>query len=96
MLRKHLLSRLIDYRDDVMFQQDGAAPHYVLIVREFLNDCFPLNFFWGLLKDKVYSHEPRTIHQLRNAITEEINSIEVELCEKVFHSVRGSLRKSLQ
>jgi transposase len=114
MLREFLLPILMDYPDDIMFQQDGAPPHYALIVREFLNDNFPERwigrrgpiewparspdltppdfFLWGLLKDKVYSRNPRTIPQLKIAITEEIHSIEVELCEKVCRSVRNRMR----
>lgn len=41
MLQLYLLPQLEDHQPNVMFQQDGAPPHWALIVREFLDTHFP-------------------------------------------------------
>lgn len=40
-------------------------------------------FLWGFLKERVYAHKPRTIEDLKLAITEEINGIEQDLLTRV-------------
>ena len=50
-------------------------------------------FFWGVLKDKVYSQKPRSVDDLKNHrdAFQEI-SAQSELCEKVCRSVRDRLQ----
>ena len=51
-------------------------------------------FFWGVIKDKVYSQKPRSVDNLKNYISnafQEIN-IQSDLCENVCPSVRDRLQ----
>jgi hypothetical protein len=41
MLQLYLLPQLEDRKPDVMFQQDGAPPHWACILGEFLDKHFP-------------------------------------------------------
>jgi hypothetical protein len=41
MLQLYLLSQLEDHQPNVVFQQDGAPPHWARIFREFLDMPFP-------------------------------------------------------
>jgi hypothetical protein len=41
MLRYYFFPKLRDYSSDVIFQQDGAAPHFAVIVRQYLNYKLP-------------------------------------------------------
>lgn len=53
-------------------------------------DLTPMDFFfWGVLKDRVYQTNPRTICELRTAITREVERIatDIDLCDKVCMSV---------
>ena len=47
-------------------------------------------FFWGVLKDKVYSQKPRIVNDLKNHIREAFHEINAQsdLCEKVCRNVR--------
>jgi len=48
----------------------------------------PVDFFlWGLLKGKVYKNTPRTIEQLKNAIRQEIQAVNVDTLGKVFRDL---------
>ena len=50
-------------------------------------DLTPADFFlWGLLKGKVYKNTPRTIEQLKDAIRQEIQAVNVETLGKVFQT----------
>jgi hypothetical protein len=40
----YLLPQLEDHQPNVVFQQDGATPHWTRIIREF----FDMHFFWKL------------------------------------------------
>jgi len=40
-------------------------------------------FLWGFLKEGVYAHKPRTLEDLKLAITEDINGIEQDLLTEV-------------
>ena len=104
--------------DGLYFQQDGAQPHYSLIVREWLDNHFPNMwigrrgpidwparfsdltvpdfFLWGLLKNKVYGRNPRTMDDLKNAITEEIRSISLDLVNKVCRPVLDRIKKCIE
>lgn len=100
--------------EGLIFQQDGAPPHYALTVRQWLNDTFPgawigrrgpiewparspdltpCDFYlWGVLKDRVYGANPRTIEQLKREITDAIGEISNDECRKVCRSVRSRMR----
>ena len=47
----------------------------------------PTYFFGGLLKGKVYKNTPRTIQQLKDAIRQEIEAVNVDTLGKVFHNL---------
>ena len=55
-------------------------------------DLSPMDFFlWGVLKDMVYKEKPRTIPDIRRVIADKIATIDMELCQKVCHSVAARL-----
>ena len=41
LLIKYMTPQLIDFQPTIIFQQNGAPPHWGLHVREFLNETFP-------------------------------------------------------
>ena len=118
MLQHFLIPRLVHYDDDIMFQQDGAPPHFASVFRDFLDkkfpgrwigrrgpikwparlpDLTPADFFlWGVLKDKVYSHNPITLDQLRSLISQQLQTIDIRLCRKVCRSVQDRMAKCIQ
>jgi transposase len=101
----------------IIFQHDGATPHFAIIVRDWLNAKFPASwigrrgwmewpprspdltpsdfFLWGTLKDLVYNRKPQTIEELTAAITDGVQSIDNELCQRVCQSVSSRLQKCL-
>ena len=51
-------------------------------------DLTPADFFlWGLLKGKVYKNTPRKIEQLKDAIRQEIQAVNVDTLRKVFQNL---------
>jgi len=47
----------------------------------------PLDFFlWGYLKSQVYTNKPQTIDALKVNITNAIQQIQPDLCEKVIEN----------
>ena len=55
----------------------------------------PVDFFlWGLLKGKVYKNTPRAIEQLKDAIRQEIQAVNVDTLGKV--RVFQNLEKRIQ
>lgn len=55
-------------------------------------DLAPADFFlWGYLKEKVYSHHPRTINALKEAIRAEMANIAPEMTERVMQNFRYRL-----
>jgi hypothetical protein len=51
-------------------------------------DLTPADFFlWGLLKGKVYKNTPRTIEQLKDALRQEIQAVNVDTLGKVFQNL---------
>ena len=55
-------------------------------------DLSPCDFFlWGVLKDRVYRRKPRSIEELKNAITTEISEINSNLCRLVTDRLRRFL-----
>ena len=60
-------------------------------------DLTPCDFFlWGVLKDRVYGRNPRSIAQLRMEIQNAINDIDVQLCQKVCRSVRSRIEHCIE
>ena len=41
-------------------------------------------FFWGVLKDKVYSRKPRSVEELKNYIRDAFQEINAQICVKRF------------
>ena len=55
-------------------------------------DLSPMDFFlWGILKDMVYKVKPRTVPDIRRVIADKIAIIDMELCQKVCHTVAARL-----
>ena len=48
-------------------------------------------FLSGVLKDMVYKEKPRTIPDICRVIADKIATINIELCQKVCHSVAARL-----
>lgn len=56
-------------------------------------DLNPCDFFlWGYLKDRIYKNAPKTIDQLKSAITREIQTITTDLLERVSDGFEHRLR----
>ena len=50
-------------------------------------DLTPADFFlWGLLKGKVYKNTPRTIKQLKDAIRQEIQTVNAENYSRIWRN----------
>ncbi|KAI5693638.1 hypothetical protein M8J75_002862 [Diaphorina citri] len=63
LLRQKFPGRLISRRGDVSWPPRSP-------------DLSPCDFFlWGYLRERVYREKPRTLHELKEAITEEIRRI---------------------
>ena len=59
-------------------------------------DLTPADFFlWGLFKGKVYKNTPRTIEQLKDAIRQEIQTVNVETLGKVFQNLEKRIQVCL-
>ena len=56
----------------------------------------PADFFlWDLLKGKVYKNTPRTIEQLKDAIRQEIQAVNVDTMGKVFQNLEKRIQVCL-
>ena len=58
-------------------------------------DLTPMDFFfWGVLKDKVYSRKPRSAEELKNYIRDAFQEINAQsdLCKKICQSVGDRLQ----
>ena len=59
-------------------------------------DLTPADFFlWGLLKGKVYKNTPRTIEQLKDAIRQEIQAVNVDTLGKAFQILEEPIQVCL-
>ena len=59
-------------------------------------DLTPADFFlWGLLKGKLYKNTPRTIQQLKDAIRQEIQAVNVDTLGKVFQNLEKRIQVGL-
>ena len=50
---------------------------------------------WGLLKGKVYKNTPRTIEQLKDAIRQEIQAVNIDTLGKVFQNLKKRIQVCL-
>ena len=59
-------------------------------------DLTPADFcLWGLLKGKVYKNTPRTIEQLKDAIRQEIQAVNVDTLGKLFQNLEKRIQVCL-
>jgi len=59
-------------------------------------DLTPTDFLlWGLLKGKVYKNTPHTIEQLKDAIHQEIQAVNVDTLGKVFQNFKKRIQVCL-
>ena len=60
-------------------------------------DLTPADFFlWGLLKGKVYKNKPSTIEQLKDAIRQEIQVVNVDSLRKEFQNLEKRIQVVLE
>jgi hypothetical protein len=89
-----------DQEGQIHFQQDGAPPHYLEAVREYLNtrfsgwpprspDLTPLDFvFWGFVKDRVYVPPlPANVTELGTRITAAVAEVTPEMLRRVWQEI---------
>ena len=53
-------------------------------------------FLWGYLKSRVYTHRPRTLNDLKEAIRQEIRPIDRQLLARVMDDFKKRLEKCIQ
>jgi hypothetical protein len=103
MLENFVLPQIAEV-DGLIFQQDGAPPHFGAIVRTALDEQFPgrcigrgglinwpsrspdltpMDFFWGYIKDIVYSERVESLPDLRRRITPAIAAVPVDVLSRV-------------
>ncbi|KAF6202497.1 hypothetical protein GE061_002893 [Apolygus lucorum] len=59
-------------------------------------DLTPCNYFlWGYLKSKVYVDKPRTLQDLKDAITREIAAIPMEMLDNVMSNFAERLEQCI-
>ena len=57
----------------------------------------PCDFFlWGYLKDKIYRNRPRTIQELKEAITSEINGIDRDTLNGLMENFEKRLHATVE
>jgi hypothetical protein len=113
MLEQYAFPQIAHKQPNIIFQQDGAPPHWSNIVRKALNNTFPNRwigrggqiagpppspvitpldfFFWGYVKDFVYSTRVPDINNLRARIVEEIATITPDMLERTWTEVEYRL-----
>ena len=78
----------VTFTTDADVRKKGIGPRGPIEWPARSPDLIPCDFFlWGVLKDMVYDHNPRTIDQLRADIQNAISNIDIQLCQKVCRSV---------
>ena len=53
-------------------------------------------FLWGYLKSHVYTHKPRTLNDLKEAICHEIRPIDRQLLARVMDDLKKRLENCIQ
>ena len=112
-LQLYAVPQIQDEGEGVIFQQDGAPPHYANIVREFLDTTFPQRwigrggfkawpprspditpldfFFWGYVKQCVYSVRINDIDHLKERIRDAIHSVTPDVLLRVWNELEYRL-----
>ena len=84
LLREMFPGRLISLQGDVPWP--ARSP-----------DLAPCDFFlWGYLKDRVFRRKPRTLHDLKAAIREEIEAIPQDMLRRVMRNFRERLQMCIE
>jgi hypothetical protein len=52
-------------------------------------------FLWGYLKSRVYTHNPRTLDDLKEAMRQEIRPIDRQLLVRVMYDLKKKKKKRL-
>jgi len=56
-------------------------------------DLTPADFFlWGLLKGELYKNTPRTVEQLKDAIRQEIQAVNVDTLGNAFQNLEKRIQ----
>ena len=90
-------------RSDIVFQHDNDPKHTAKITKEFLQnsgieildwppqspDLNPIEHFWGILKDKLTSHEKQasSVHELWEHVQEDWEKITAQECKNLIYSM---------
>uniref|UniRef100_A0A8D8SNF8 DUF4817 domain-containing protein n=2 Tax=Cacopsylla melanoneura TaxID=428564 RepID=A0A8D8SNF8_9HEMI len=97
----NFLRPAVENHPQIWFQQDGATPHTAGTISEnriiSRNSDFPWPpcspelsapdfFLWAYLKERVYVNKPRTIQQLKNNITQEIQALGANVLRSVMEN----------
>ena len=73
-----------------------ASGNWLRSQRQAEADLTPADFFlWGLWKGKVYKNTPRTVEQLKYAIRQEIQAVNVDTLGKVFQNLEKRIQVCL-
>jgi len=73
-----------------------ASRNWLKSQRQGEADLTPADLFlWGLLKGKVYKNTPRTIEQLKDAIRQEFQAVNVDILGKVFQNLEERIQVCL-
>ena len=79
-----------------MHRRSVASRNWLESWRQGETDLTPADFFiWGLLKGKVYKNAPRTIEQLKEAIRQEIQAVNIDTLRKVFQNLEKRIQVCL-
>jgi len=90
--RRHFERNLVE---DV-HHRSVASRNWLKSYRQGEADLTPADFFlWGLLKGKVYKNTPRTFEQLKYAIRQEIQAVNVDTLGKVFQNLEKRIQVCL-
>jgi hypothetical protein len=109
MLQLYAVPQLEQEGAGVIFQHDGAPPHYSAFVREFLDATFPQRligrvgwlpwpprspdltpldfYFWGYIKQCVYSVHMTNTDHLKGRITEAVHQVTPDVLCRVWQEL---------
>jgi hypothetical protein len=98
MLDLYVAQQLEEFQPWIIFQQDGAPPHWGPEVRRFLDgptpwpprspDITPLDFFlWEYVKDKVFSTPVADISILKARMTDAFATITEDMLENTWREI---------
>ena len=73
-----------------------ASRNWLESYRQMKADLTPADFFvWGLLKGEVYKNTPRKIEQFKDAIRQEIQTVNFDILGKVFQNLEKRIQVCL-